>query len=98
MPASDDERFDHEGGQSPRGDGDAAPPARGGIDPEVALPLAIASIAFGLIGLSVPVFSIIATVLGLGSSLGNRRHQMARALAIIGAVMGAVGMLAHWWG
>ena len=67
------------------------PPAPG-RDPEVAFPLAIAAVVLGVVGLTVPLLTWVALGLSVIAYLLNMPHAPTRTLAIVGAVLGLVGV------
>ncbi len=79
-------------------EGDTAGRARRGRDPEVAFPLAIVSTALGLVGLTVPAFAWVATVLGVVAYILNVPHAPTRTFAIVGTAFGMVGIGASFIG
>ncbi|WP_062377528.1 hypothetical protein [Demequina pelophila] len=73
-------------------DGQDRPPRR--TDPEVAFPLSIVSMVFGLVGLTMPLLAAAAILLAVIAFLLNARHAPTRTFAIIGGVLGIVGAAA----
>lgn len=64
-----------------------------GPDPDLTLPLAIAAVVFGVVGLSQPALSWVALLVSAAMFVAGRRRGATVAFAIIGASLGLVGVV-----